>query len=121
MRHIEIECLGAVVMVGPNCDCEAHLAQRNGGSIGETGERPCRGQPFVGDLQLLERLHRDHVEARTPSRSVFVMAILLMVWLQTRGMVPTVPADLGWSLPSKEILHSDHLRGWVATIFGMTS
>ena len=32
----------------------------------DTSKRPRRCQSFVGDLQLLERLHRDHVEARTP-------------------------------------------------------
>ena len=66
MCHVEVECLGAVVVAGPERDGEAHLAQRNGGSIGDTSERPCRCQPFVGDLQLLKCLHRDHVEARTP-------------------------------------------------------
>ena len=53
--------------------------------------------------------------------SVLVTAMLLMVGVQTRGMVPTVLLDLGWSLASKEILYSDHLRGWDASILERTS
>ena len=49
------------------------------------------------------------------------MATLLMVGVQTRGMAPIAPADLG-SLPvSKEILYSDHLRGWDASILARTA
>ena len=65
MRHVEVEVLGAVVVASPERDGEAYLAQRNCCSIGDTNKRPRRCQSFVGDLQLLECPHRDHVEART--------------------------------------------------------
>ena len=43
------------------------------------------------------------------SRSVLVTAMLLMVGVQTRGIVPTVLVDLGWSRASlKEFPHSAH-------------
>ena len=35
-----------------------------------------------------------------PSMSVLETAILLMVGVQTNGMVPTVEVDLGWSSES---------------------
>ena len=47
--------------------------------------------------------------------------MLLMVGVQARGIVPTVLVDLGWSLASKEILYSDHLMGWDASILGRTA
>ena len=53
--------------------------------------------------------------------SVLVTATLLMVGVQTRGVVPAAPVDLGWSSASKEILYSDHLRGWDASILGRTA
>ena len=77
--HIEVEDLGAIVLASLKRDSEAYLAQGNRGTIGDAGEWHRRCQPLVGDLQLLERLDRDHVEARTPSRSVLVTAMLLMV------------------------------------------
>ncbi len=48
--------------------------------------------------------------------------MLLMVGVHTKGMVPTVFVDLGWSLASKEILYYDHLSlgalavDWTAAI-----
>ena len=38
-----------------------------------------------------------------------------------RGVMPAALVDLGWSLASKEILYSDHLRGWDASMLGRTS
>ena len=66
VRHIEVEILGAIVLASPERDSEAYLAQRNHGSVGDADERPRWCQPLIGDLPLLERLNRDHVEARTP-------------------------------------------------------
>ena len=39
---------------------------RNRGSVGDARERTCWCQPLVRDLQLLECLDGDHVEARIP-------------------------------------------------------
>ena len=47
--------------------------------------------------------------------------MLLMVGVQTRGIVPTVLVDLGWLRASKEILCSDHLRGLEASVLGRTA
>ena len=66
VRHIKVEALGAIVLASPERDSKAYLAQGNRGSVCDSSERPRRCQSLVGDLQLLERLDRDHVEARTP-------------------------------------------------------
>ena len=66
MWHIKVEALSAIVLASPERDSKAYLAQGNRGSVGDAREQPRRRQPLVGDLQLLERLDRDHVEARTP-------------------------------------------------------
>ncbi len=50
-----------------------------------------------------------------PSMSVLATAMLLMMGVHTRGMVPTALVDLGWSLESKAMVYCDHLRGWEAS------
>ena len=41
--------------------------------------------------------------------------MLLMVGVQTSGMVPIVEVDLGWSLESNVMEYWDHLRGLEAS------
>ena len=53
-----------------------------------------------------------------PSMGVLLTAMLLMVGVHTRGTVPIVLVDLGWSLASKAIVYYDHLRGWDASTPG---
>ena len=53
-----------------------------------------------------------------PSMRVLLTAMLLMVGVQTRGRVPTVLVDLGWSLASKAMVYCGHLRGWDASTPG---
>ena len=50
--------------------------------------------------------------------SVLETAKLLMMGVQTSGMVPTVEVDLGWSLESKVMGYWDHLRGLEASTPG---
>ena len=66
MCHIEVEALGAIVLASTERDSKAYLAQGDRGPVGDASEWPRRCQPLVGDLQLLECLDGDHVEARTP-------------------------------------------------------
>ena len=40
-----------------------------------------------------------------PSMSILVTAMLLMVGVQIKGMVPTALVDLGWSLKSKVMVY----------------
>jgi hypothetical protein len=60
-------------------------------------------------LHLLEDFDRDDVEAHPPLMRVRLTAMLLIVGVHKRRIVPTVLVEIGWSSSSKSILLEDHL------------
>jgi hypothetical protein len=62
----------------------------------------------IRHLHLLEDLDGDDVEAAPPSMRVRLTAMLLMVGVHKRGIVPTPLVEVGWSSSSKLILLVDH-------------
>jgi hypothetical protein len=64
-------------------------------------------------LHLLEVLNEDDVKARPTSMRVRLTAMLLIVGVHKRGVVPTALVEIGWSSSSKPILLVDHFNMWL--------
>jgi hypothetical protein len=64
---------------------------------------------MIWHLHLLEDFDRDDVEARPSVDEVWLTAMLLIVGVHKRGIVPTALVGIGWSSSSKPILLVDHL------------
>jgi hypothetical protein len=71
---------------------------------------------MVRHLHLLEDLDGDDVEACPSIDESMMMAMLLMVGVHKRGIVPTALVEIGWSSSSKPILLVNHFNLWLLTL-----
>ena len=62
VSDVKVDELGAVVVACPEGDREANLPDRDGGAVGDLGERLGWLKLIVGHLEIVERFHRQDVE-----------------------------------------------------------